>query len=72
MTHNAFDLVTLAEASRRLGLRNLAQYRVNHPTTFPTPVRTQHPQLWAYTDITDWYHSTITPRRKNTQPNDAA
>jgi len=54
------DLVTIAEASRRIGLANLSHYKKVYDG-FPNPHRREYPFLWKYSEIESWYYSVVKP-----------
>ena len=55
------NLVTLAEAARRLDLRNLSDYKRKYQD-FPKASRVEHPQLWTWGSIETWYETSINRR----------
>lgn len=53
------ELITLAEAGRRLGLANLADYKRKYDT-FPQPIRRiGRMRLWGWEQIEEWYATEI-------------
>lgn len=53
------ELITLAEAGRRLGLANLSSYRAKYDH-FPEPARQYgRVRLWEWDTLRDWYATSI-------------